>query len=72
MTDWGSRAEEAWRLSELACFRLRAEILLDHIDKKKLAVSYQVHEELHRIASVPKEDDGAFLGPFDNILDDED
>jgi hypothetical protein len=35
-------------------------------------VSHQVREELHRIASVPKEDDWAFLGPFDNILDDDD
>jgi hypothetical protein len=71
---WEKFVHQAWALGDLACFRLRAEMLLDYIDQKKFSVSDEEREELHRVASEPKPDDWVLvsLGPFDRFPGDDD
>ena len=49
----------------LAQFRLRAEVLLEHYDKKLTGAE---RADLVRVASAPREDDGQLLASFDSLL----
>ena len=71
MADPISRHDQAMRLGELACLRLRAEVLLERIYDKAdpIAVTGEDRDRLDRIASAPKLDDRGFLGRFDHIYE---
>jgi hypothetical protein len=67
------RFEQAIKLGPLARYRLRAEVLLERINKPGRQPLVQISPEdcelLHRIASTPKEGDDVLLGRFDYIYE---
>jgi hypothetical protein len=62
MTDPFERISPAIKMGPMAVLRLRAEALLQNV----MDLTDREQEELGRIASAPREEDGEFLDSFDD------